>query len=74
MAKLSTYRVEAKLEMIVERSIEAENLADAVERARTMREGDFVGIRPNSYNDGRMSIVGVSRIGAWDFPLDPEAR
>lgn len=56
--KMKTYTVWGKVTIDTTVSIEAESLADAVERSKELKETDFVKIL-GEYNDGALRITGV---------------
>lgn len=63
--KLKAFDVTARLVLMVQTTIKAESLADAVEDAKSLREVDFVTILPNEFMDGSIRITGVNKGGAW---------
>lgn len=66
---LPTFNVTARLELIVEVKISADDLADSIVRAQELRESDFVKFK-GSYIDGSFNVVGVNTEGGWDINRD----
>jgi hypothetical protein len=65
--KLQSFDIQARLILIVETSIKAEDMADAVEQSKTMKETDFVKFeRGDSFCDGSIKIIGVRKSDTWD--------
>ena len=59
MAKrLQAFTVQATVEIQCSIDIRAESLEDAIEKARTLKETDFVTVL-DAYNDGSLTITGI---------------
>jgi hypothetical protein len=58
MVKLKTFQVMAKCHRDVSVEIKAENLEDALVKAKELKDGDFVEVL-GDYNDGSTEIYGV---------------
>jgi hypothetical protein len=67
--KLNQYNVTARLVLYVDVDIKAESFADALEKAKGMRETDFVNIPNGHFLDGSIAISGVNT-GAWSTEQD----
>jgi hypothetical protein len=62
---LKQFDVTARLKLMVQITIKAESLADALEQSKTLREQKFVSFE-GEYIDGSLVITGVSKSGCWD--------
>ena len=62
---LKQYDVTARMILLVQHTIKAESLVDALEQSRGMNEQDFVKFK-GEYVDGSIKITGVSKSGSWD--------
>ena len=56
--KMTTYYIQAKLELIVSIETQAKNLDEALTKTKSLKEQDFVTI-DGEYVDGNMRITGV---------------
>ena len=61
--KLKAFDVTARLVLMVQTTIKAESMEDAVQQSKEMQETDFVTIP--EFLDGSIVITGVSKAGAW---------
>ena len=62
---LKQFDVTGRLELMVQVTIKAESLADALEQSRHLAEKHFVSFKGECM-DGSLAITGVSKTGAWD--------
>jgi hypothetical protein len=61
--KLKAFDVTARLVLMVQTTIKAESMEDALVQSKEMQEKDFVTIP--EFLDGSIVITGVSKAGAW---------
>ena len=69
MKKVSTkgraFTVTARIVIITEVAIDATSFEEAAEKAKDLKETDFVTI-DGEYNDGSIRIVSISKPNAWE--------
>lgn len=64
--KTKTYTLQVKVVAIVDHEVEAENLIQAVELAKTVKDTDVITYE-GSVNDSRVAIVGIFGGEDWDI-------
>jgi len=62
--RLPTYVVEARLVLLTDIEISAENFEDALARGKDLAIKDFVDIKGN-HNDSAFEVVSVSKKDGW---------
>ena len=66
MAKpLKQFDVTARMVLVMQHTIKAENMEDALVQSKTLRESDFVKFL-GDFMDGSIAITGVSKAGCWN--------
>ena len=59
------FDVTGRLELMVQVTVKAESLEDALDQSRHLTTRHFV-LFKGEFMDGSLAIIGVSRTGAWD--------
>jgi hypothetical protein len=62
---LKQFDVTARLVLVVQQTIKAENMEAALVESKTLRETDFVKFLGDCM-DGSIAIAGVSKAGCWN--------
>ena len=66
---LKTFDVTGRLELLVQVTIKADSLEDALAESKFLKAQDFVSFK-GDFVDGSLAITGVGKAGCWDVSQD----
>jgi hypothetical protein len=66
---LKTFDITGRLKLMVQVTIKADSLEDALAQSKSLAEKDFVSFK-GEFMDGSLAIIGVSTSGSWNVNQD----